>query len=397
MSNTSRSLALTVITVLTLCLFIAACGTTANSGALGTAPATYTVTAAPTTKNPQPTPTSTSATPHYPAPAQVWGAQAVAASLNAGKFTVEGMTPDGRRLLGYTISADGKNYEIGWLDVATHHVTTFRQEPTFGNKSITEPFCCVTDGRYYAGHDGLAEGSGPAGSAMWFYDSITGQLHMTDTTGLPTVGPNDLSDGMLFYTVLGASGATLEMLNLATGITTEIVLPPDYLQYDAISWPYLIYPTGSSIHARDMQTGADVTLSVPSDLDSTLFGDSLFYVTSNNGTSTLWELDHVMNAASRPFQVTTLAGPVGEPLANERVVLFILSDVLCVGTAPCFYVEAWDRVLKTPVLFDQQPLFSQDGLRNEQNQAVQLAGSFLAYIDGHNQVTIYDIAMFPSK
>ena len=320
---------------------------------------------------------------------QVWGT--TGATVNTGSLTVGGITPDGQHILGYQPSADGKNYDIGWLSVATGRFTTFDQSPINGtNKPSNPPNCCTTDGRFIMGANGTSEGAST--NAPWYYDTQTGQLHPINSNEFFVVG---MHDGVAYHTGLTSSlhSGTLYGLNLLTGQDTPIVGNGAIVNVLDFAWPDFLYTTqnadqiNTTLHAHDLQTGAEATLAPLGNVDSAaIVGDTVFAILLGNTGNHLNEWDHVFTAGSVPKTAITLLGQYNVVSgANARVALVRQSCVA--GTSICEYGTAWDRTLGKLVL-----------LSPSTNVDMTLVGDYFILIDHTaHTVTLYNSATFPTQ
>jgi hypothetical protein len=326
-----------------------------------------------------------------PTPAQLWGPTAALASFNLNGFTVGGITPDGSRLLGYRLAADGKNYDVGYLDIATQQFTAFDESPVNGpTKPNTPPSCCLSDGRFYVGYNGITGGA--TGGPPFYYDTQTGQLHQVNTTEAFVFGAHA---GILYGRGLINGQPGLQMLNMVTGTVSSIAALSNTMNFYAFNWPYLVYaayPNNTEIlHVYDLQTGADAAQVPLGDVSQTfigaaLDGDTLFVAMTTSG---LLEIDHSLMPTNVSSPLTTIPGDL-EYLngANARLVLITTADDGCTtgsSSAPCVYNLAWDRVDRTLVQ-----------LTPSKGASSYLNGTFLAVVDTiAKNVTIYNTATLP--
>lgn len=393
---------------------LTACG--APSAVARTTVASPTATTAPTmtpypTKPPPPPTATPIALTSYPTAAQAWGA-AAARTVGTGNFQVGGITPDGQNLLGYQLSGDTQNYNVGLLNIATQQFTQIDASPTIGAVNVkpnTTPGCCITNGRYFAGANGVTEGS--SGTADWYYDSQTRSLHAINSPESFELG---FGGGMLIY---NDRGHGLYGINLATGAITSFANLSQYTNFVSFSWPYLAYQGFSSsqnyaIHLHNLLTGADsVVPNLGNIQDITwgggaLYGDTFFYTLSQyaNGTGVgngptsaiLYELDHAMTAGATATTLATLPGGAGllPEGTNARVVLFGLSDYSC--NPACNDAFAWDRAQRRAVLITNVTNNGGGVGPAYNNSATTLSGTILLVTDSNNKrVTIYDTASLP--
>lgn len=333
-----------------------------------------------------------------PSPQEVWGAGAAPATVPVGNLHVAGITADGQRILGYQPSADGKNYDVGWFNVASRTFTTIDQSAVIGpTKSNNPPDCCVTDGRFVVGANGVAEGAST--NIPWFYDTQTGQLHFINSNEFDVIGINN---GIVYHMGLSASQqqGALYALHLLTGVDTLVPGTAPIFNVGNFAWPAFTYTSSSdggntyAVHVHNLQTNADVALTQLGNVGPTfafapLVGDTLFFMQPSGANGMLEELDHVFTPGSAPLPLTSLAGSnSGVAGANARVVLIGDSDTSCQsGGVPCNYSLAWDRVLHKLVL-----------LSPSANTNVWLNGNYFA-VEDHttNQVTLYDSSTFPGS
>jgi hypothetical protein len=310
----------------------------------GTAGPTAT-TSASFTPHPKPSPPPTS-TPVSLNGLPIIPASVAVASFSLGDFQVGGITPDGQRLLGYRLSSDGKNYDVGWLDVTTHAFTAFDESPVNGTyKGNTPPTCCITDGRYYVGGNGIIEGA--SGTAPFYYDSQTDKLHLVTAPSL-TFFPYGIHNGVVYARKSMSADTSLFAVDLATGTETVIPGTSTAFNFYSFSWPYLLYTDSNQVyHVHDIQNNTDATQSQLGNASTTfggvLNGDTLFTLlgnSSNNGTSGLLESPHVMMPTNTPSPLTSVPGEGDIAAANDRLVALSIVDFSCptAGSGnPCHY------------------------------------------------------------
>ncbi len=385
----------------------AACGAAGSRGvAAAPTPPLTAATATPfIPMKPPPPPTTTPvAVNSYPLAAQLWSS-AIVARVVLGKFVVEGITPDGQNLTGYAISADGQNYLVGMLNSATRQFIQFEATPTQSFKQLTPPICCVTDGRYFAGFNGVSEGA--SGNIPWDYDNQTHKMQMIQSHEV--LSNYYLGPGELIFNFPEKGGFV--MLNLATGATTLIPNIPSQVQVMGFSWPYLAYrqPADTTVTLANLQSGQRVTQSKLGITDYTqggsdLIGDSLIFALFANFTGSqnlptneaMYEADHLQVADAQPTKIVDMISPTAQFVdANARVVVTTLTDNSCGGTPlskACTYVFAWDRLRQQQVLLTAPQVSGA-----QQPEAVLLIGNYLMIDDPVTSVeTIYDTSKIPT-
>lgn len=341
------------------------------------------------TPHPKPSPPPT-ATPislnHLP----LLPASDAVASFALGTFIPGGITPDGKRLLGYRHLANNANYDVGWLDIASQQFTAFDESPVNGPaKQNTTPTCCFTDGRYYAGFNGVTMGSSATNG--WYYDTQTGQLHRIQSNEIFFHG---IHTGMLYVTDANAGLTGLQVINLATGAESAVAGMSAAVNMYAFNWPYVLYSDGSQqLHVHDLQTNADVTNSAFGTDQAIGFvafnGDTLYLTQSANGSGYLFEIDHVMTPTSTARLITTLPSDnEGVTAANDRLIVLTVTDFSCQATnsgASCQYSLAFDLT--------RQQL---EQLSTSKHSVTYLDGTFLTVVDVvANTVTVFNTATLP--
>jgi hypothetical protein len=361
-----------------------------------TAVATTTTASQSPTSHPKPTPLPTATPINFaglPGPTQVWGPTAALASFTLNGFIVGGITPDGTRLLGYRLAADKQNYDVGYLDIATQQFTTFDESPVRGptTKLNNPPTCCISDGRFYVGGNGVTVGAST--TAGFYYDTQTGQLH---TINAAEAFPFGVHAGVIYGVGLTNGKQGLQTLNMVTGVAGSVTALSSAMNYYAFSWPDLVYATSTNgsnqiLHVYDLQTGADAAQAPLGDVSmsfigAALDGDTLFVALSASG---LLEIDHSLMPTNVGAPLTSIPGNVEYlPGANARLVVITTQDFSCTTGqtgATCTYILAWDRVDRKLML-----------LSPSKQGSSFLNGTFLAVMDAvANSVTIYNTATLP--
>ncbi len=361
-----RHLALLARMVLLCCAVVcAACGAAVSHSAAAAPTPTMTVATAtpftPMKPTPPPTPTPI-AVNNYPLAPQLWSS-AIIARVALGKFVVEGITPDGQFLTGYTISADGQNYLVGLLQSTSRQFTQFEATPTQVLKQQTAPICCVTDGRYFAGLNGVSEGA--FGNVPWYYDNQTHKMQVIQSREI--LSNLYMRSGELIFNFPENGGFV--KLNLTTGTTTLIPNIPSQIQVMGFSWPYLAYRQNgdTTITLVNLQSGQSVTQAKLGITDYTLggsdlVGDSLIYelISGFSGSQKLptneaiYEANHLQGADVQPTKVVDMLSPAGQFVdANVRVVVTSITDNSCSPiplSHACTYFFGWDLLRQQQVL-----------------------------------------------
>jgi hypothetical protein len=403
MSTSRRSIISGAIAVISVAIVVALFAlvllnhhsTGTSTSVVATKPPSQTTT--PPTK-PTPLPTATPISLNgLPSPQQTWGTGAVQATVNIGTLHVAGITADGQHILGYQLSADGKNYDVGWLTIATHVFTTFDQSPVLGtHKMNNPPNCCVTDGRFVVGGNGISEGAST--NIPWYYDTQTGQLHSINSNEFAAFGINN---GVVYHMGLSAAQqqGVLYALHLLTGVDTPVPGTASIFNTGTFAWPNFTYTSSSdggntyALHIHNLQTNVDIALTSLGNVEPTLtsvalLNDALFFVQSTGPTNSLEEWDQIFTVGSSFHAVTSFVGNNSDATgANGRVVLIADSDATCqTVTAPCNYSLAWDRTLQKLVLLS--PSHTTDTWLN---------GAYFLVVDhATNQATIFDATTFPA-
>lgn len=265
---------------------------------------------------------------------------------------VGGVTPNGRDLLGYsiTLTANGQvdqniPAEAGFMDIATRKFTSIG----LTDSAFYAHHCCTADGHYLLMAQDTAPGTtcGLCHLDYWTYDMNTGQKYrVARGTDFQMVESAYLSKDFL---VLG-TGDGVKLANLATHALTSIPRIPTSAQVADVSWPYVLYRSQDTVpqtHLFDLSTNRDVVIA---QLDARyvapgsvlLAGDTLYLVAeqpSLPGTppgastpGTLYELDALTNPASTLRAVATYKDQLVVSNANARLVSFVGLDGL-----------VWDR------------------------------------------------------
>jgi hypothetical protein len=261
---------------------------------------------------------------------------------------VGGITPDGRDLLGYsiTLTANGQvdqhtPAEAGFMDITTRKFTSIG----LTDSVLYSHNCCTADGHYLLMAQDTAPGAtcGLCHLTYWSYDMNAGQKYeVARGTDFQMVESAFLSNGML---VLG-TGDGVKVANLATHALTSISQIPASAQVASVSWPYVLYRTQDAVpqtHLFNLSTNRDAVIAqldpgyvAPSSV--LLAGDAIYVVveqpslletpTSLPGTATasfpgaLYELDGVTNPAATLRAVATYKDQLVVSNANARLVLF---------------------------------------------------------------------------
>lgn len=347
------------------------------------------------TPHPKPSPPATS-TPVTFNGLPVIPASAAVAAFNLGTFQVGGITPGGQRLLGYRLSSDKQNYDVGWLDVTTHAFTAFDESPVNGTyKGNTPPACCLTDGRYYVGSNGITEGA--SGTAPFYYDTQTGKLHLVTDPSL-TFFSYGIHDGVVYARKSLSADTRLFAVNLATGTETAVPGTSGAFNFYSFSWPYLLYTDSNQVyHVHDIQNNTDATETPLGNANTTfgglLSGDTLYTLLgtggNNNQTSSLLEIPHVMTPTNVPSPLTSIPGEGDIKAANDRLVVLSITDFACPTAGgsgnPCHYSLAYD-LLKHQL----------EQLATAPQTTTVMNGTFLAVIDQTAEtVTVFNTATLP--
>jgi hypothetical protein len=355
--------------------------------------------------SPSPAPTL----PPAPAPAKAvdartaWGPNAattISTRIDATHMMeVGGVTPDGRNLLGYSITLRSSGQvdqnipaEAGFMDITTRKFTPI---------GLTEfvfytHHCCTADGHYLLMAQDTAPGTtcGLCHLDYWIYDMNTGQKYrVARGTDFQMVESAFLSNGML---VLG-TGEGVKVANLATRALTSISRIPASAQVAAVSWPYVLYRSQDTVpqtHLFDLSTNHDVVIA---QIDASyvapgsvlLSGNTLYLVAeqpSLPGTppdastpGTLYELVGFTNPAATLQAVATYKDQLVASTANARLVFFAGLDSL-----------AWDRAEQRFVLMGTSFALSGNYLVTNTDGAAG-NGSVPA------SVNIYDTATLPLR
>lgn len=264
---------------------------------------------------------------------------------------VGGVTPDGRDLLGYsiTLTAGGQveqniPAQAGFMDITTRKFTSIGiTDSTYYSFN-----CCIADGHYLLMEQDTAPGTtcGQCHKDYWTYDMNTGQKYrVARGRDFQMVESAYLTNSFL---VLG-TGDGVKVANLATHTLTSISQIPASAQVAAVSWPYVLYRNqdATQAHLFDLSTNRDMMIA---QLDASyvvtgsvlMVGDTLYLVAEQpvlpgtppgaSTAGTLYELDALTNPASTLRAVTTYKDQLVVSNANARLVFFGGLDSL-----------AWDR------------------------------------------------------
>jgi hypothetical protein len=372
-------------------------------GTAGIAQATATIGANPTATfgkpivTPRPTVTPSGPFTQVVSTRQAWGANAAIQSFltqidTTHLFWANGISPDGKSLLGYEYAISGGSpdqsvpAQAGLLDTANQHVTAIgvSQSPFY------PPGCCGDDGRFLLATDSTAPGAtcGLCHTRYWSYDTQTGTLWKVAVgTDFQMIQRVYLDHGLLMMW----TGEGIEVADLAARRIAPLAGADPNVVLRFYRWPYVLYtqPLGSSrseTTVRDLTTGVATPLPQVDALNGQPFlvGDTLFVttLTQDEQVTTLYEMDHFLSSGAQPRQIGRYLGNIDVLAANDRLVA--LSGAI------------YDRL---------EGVFVSDGPVSGQGEpAGALAGTYLATFNlkggspggaTPQEVTIYNTAALP--
>ena len=245
------------------------------------------------TSTPAPT-----ATPAPQTPAQAWGAAAVThvplALPDGTTFVPSDISPDGKMLVGYTISSQTQQAPY---DIVAVTLPNLSVEHLYTMPADAAPPTVRTDGTFVAwiGGNNYTGGTGQIHQIIGFFNLPNRTYNILYDTYALQFNPHVIAvaHGQFFWSPQN-SPTQLNDIDMATTNRTVVTPPNVILAFDAhpniqVSWPYLLYmPADHVVHIYNMQTQQDHPLNVIAPLDVTtqlaLVGDSVLWTAPATGT-----------------------------------------------------------------------------------------------------------------
>ena len=298
-------------------------------------------------------------------PAQAWGtAGQQLVTLDAQKFVVEDVLPNGRQILALADLAMtnvlplNPSQKVVLIDTTTGAIQTIYATTT--NNVLR----AATDGRYivWAGGFNLTGGPGESDDNVGYLDTQTGQTHtlISHVDNAVSLSQMYVTHGMLIMAKTGPNATHgVYLVNLATG-AQETILPPQ-VEF-TVSWPYLLmYSLATSGNGKPSPQASPpttlVNLVTGQQTDVTQLLHFTYYTTN----------DYAMDGATL-FITAPTADKTGTQFAEidhadqpgaRASVLFTLPETnLAVGQADSrllLWGDVWDRATQKLIALPASP------------------------------------------